>query len=146
MSTLTPWRRPVRSRQRLLAASAAAAMVACAAASTANDEGSTGAVPVSSIAPGVASGWAGGAQQSGKDSLWIWCAHSTAAMTGQGRRMDGSQGWKMDAPEMPAQMLPIGNGVANGIYARVSAWGAWRIRRGDGAASLLVMAKPIAAL
>ena len=33
--------------------------------------------------------------------------------------MDGSQGWNMDAPEMPAQMLPIGNGVANGIYARV---------------------------
>src|SRR5262249_14268762 len=71
---------------------------------------------------------AGGAQQSGEDSLWSWGAHSTPAMTGQGRRMDGSQGWKMDAPEMPAQMLPIGNGVANGIYARVSAWGAWRIR------------------
>jgi len=71
---------------------------------------------------------AGGAQQSGKDSLWIWRAHFTAAMTGQGRRMDGSQGWNMDAPERPAQMLPIGNGVANGIYARASAWGAWPIR------------------
>jgi hypothetical protein len=64
---------------------------------------------------------AGGAQQSGKNSLWIWCAHSTAAMTGQEGRMDRSQGWKMDAPEMPAQMLPIGNGVANGIYSRASA-------------------------
>src|SRR5215468_7025808 len=57
MSTLTPWRRPVRSRQSSFAASAAAAMVACAAASTANEEGSTGAVSGSSIAPAVASGW-----------------------------------------------------------------------------------------
>jgi len=67
----------------------------------------------------------GGAQQSGKHSLWIWCAHSTAAMTGQGRRRDGSQGRNVDAPEMPAEMLPVGNGVANGIYARASARSAW---------------------
>jgi hypothetical protein len=33
--------------------------------------------------------------------------------------VDGSQGRNVDAPEMPAEMLPVGNGVANGIYARV---------------------------
>ncbi len=46
MSTLTCWLRPVPSRHISAAAKAAAATVACAAVPTANDDGSTGSLPV----------------------------------------------------------------------------------------------------
>src|SRR5262252_6357399 len=117
MSTLSPWRRPVRSRQSSFAASAAAAMVACAAVSTANEEGSTGADPGSSIAPAVASGWPAARSSRRERSLHLVRSFN---------RTDGEQGRPTDevawlahgGSEMHAEMLPTCGAVANRIYAR----------------------------
>src|SRR5262249_35600264 len=121
MSTLTSWRRPVRSRQSSFAASAAAAIVACAAASTAKRGGQHRHGPGEFDCARGCIRVAGCAQQPGENVLWMWCAHSTAPMASHADRTDDVAWLEHGGPEMDAEMLPTCGAVANRIYARLGA-------------------------